>query len=106
MPARGEELAALAEPVRTRLDAANAAREQGLAACRRTIQAASRSIRAVHRLQFDEAASIAEEAQASLREAQQLVAERAPAHRRLDAPDQPVFDDLDVAQRWVISRFG
>jgi len=74
MPARGEELAALAEPVRRRLDAANAARENGLAAARKTIQAASRSIRAVHRLQFEEAAAIAEEARASLRSAQDALA--------------------------------
>jgi len=25
---------------------------------------------------------------------------------RLDAPEQPVFDDLDVAQRWVILRLA
>ena len=74
MPGRSDELVGLAEPVRQRLNAANAAREKGLAACRRTIQAASKSIRAVHRLQFDEAARIAEEAGASLREAQYALA--------------------------------
>ena len=74
MPARGEELAALAESVRPRLDAANAAREKGLSAARRTIQAASRSIRAVHRQQYDEAADLAEESGRSLREAQDALA--------------------------------
>jgi len=74
VPGRSDELVGLAEPVRQRLDAANAAREKGLAACRRTIQASSQSIRAVHRLQFDEAAGIAEQAGTSLREAQDALA--------------------------------
>ena len=38
-PNRAEELQALAEPVRSFLDAANEAREKGLAACRKTIRA-------------------------------------------------------------------
>jgi len=71
---RSDELVGLAEPVRQRLDAANAAREKGLASCRRTIQAASQSIRAVHRQQFDEAAEIAAQAESSLREAQNALA--------------------------------
>jgi len=49
-PARQDELASLAGPVRSRLDAANAAREKGLSAARRTIQSSSQSIRATHRL--------------------------------------------------------
>ena len=71
---RSDELAALGGSVLARLDEANAAREKGLSACRRTIQAASRSIRAVHRLQFDEAAEVAAQAGASLREAQEALA--------------------------------
>ena len=74
MAGRSDELALLADAVRLRLDAANGAREKGLSACRRTIQAASRSIRAVHRLQFDEAAEIAAQAGASLRDAQDALA--------------------------------
>ena len=73
-PARRDELAALADPVRTRLDAANAARETGLAAARRTIQSSSQSIRATHRLAWDQAARLADAAGASLREAQDALA--------------------------------
>jgi len=67
--ARREELAALAAPLRERLDAANAAREQGLAAARRTIQFCSQSIRATHRLDWDQAADLADNAEGALREA-------------------------------------
>ena len=73
-PVRHDELAALAEPVRRRLQAANGARETGLAAARRTIQASSQSIRATHRLEWGEAERLAEAAGASLREAQQALA--------------------------------
>jgi len=69
-PARHDELASLAEPVRARLDAANAAREKGLAAARRTIQSCSQSIRATHRLEWDQASQLADTAAQSLREAQ------------------------------------
>jgi len=69
-PARRDELAALADPVRKRLDAANAARETGLAAARRTIQSSSQSIRATHRLEWDQAALLADAAGESLRVAQ------------------------------------
>ena len=69
-PARHVELASLAEPIRTRLDASNAAREKGLAAARRTIQSSSQSIRATHRLEWDQAAQLADAASQSLREAQ------------------------------------
>ena len=70
MPARHDELASLAEPVRTRLDAANAAREKGLSSARKTIQASSQSIRATHRRDWDQAATIADAALETLREAQ------------------------------------
>ena len=74
MPARHDELAALAEPLRVRLDAATAAREKGLAAARRTIQASSKSIRAVHRQDWAEAAALGDEAATHLREAQDALA--------------------------------
>jgi len=73
-PARRDELAALADPVRKRLDAANAARETGLAAARRTIQSSSQSIRATHRLEWDQAARLADAAGESLRAAQDALA--------------------------------
>jgi translin len=73
-PARRDELALLAEPVRRRLDAANAARETGLGAARRTIQSSSRSIRATHRLEWEQAETLAETAGASLREAKDALA--------------------------------
>ena len=73
-PARRDELAALADPVRKRLDAANAARETGLAAARRTIQSSSQSIRATHRLEWDQAALLADAAGESLRVAQDALA--------------------------------
>jgi translin len=74
LPARHEELASLVQPVRTRLDAANAAREKGLSSARRTIQASSQSIRAAHRRDWDQAAEIADTAATSLREAQDALA--------------------------------
>lgn len=73
-PARRDELASLADPVRKRLDAANAARETGLAAARRTIQSSSQSIRATHRLEWEQAARLADAAGESLREAQHALA--------------------------------
>ena len=56
------------------LDAANQAREQALPACRRAIRAAGSSIRAVHRLDAAAAASIADESEAAIRHAQQVLA--------------------------------
>src|SRR5437763_12101230 len=69
-PNRAEELQALAEPVRSFLDAANQAREKGLAACRKTIRACGSAIRYVHRLQPDVASSYVAEARAALGDAQ------------------------------------
>ena len=60
--------------MRSDLDAANAAREVALAACRRTIRACGSSIRAVHLLRPDEALRLADEAGGSLREAQAALA--------------------------------
>ena len=72
MPASGrrDELAGLASPILGTLDAAHAAREIGLPACRRCIRSCGNSIRAVHRLEPERAASLADEAEAALREAQ------------------------------------
>ncbi len=64
----------LGAAVRVELDAANAAREVALAACRRTIRACGSSIRAVHQLRPDEALRLADEAGAALREAQDALA--------------------------------
>jgi translin len=69
-----EELAALVGSLRTGLDAANTAREQALPACRRAIRAAGSSIRAVHRLDPAAAARLADESEAAIREAQQVLA--------------------------------
>lgn len=52
----------------------HAARETGLAACRRTIRAAGSAIRALHRRQPDRAAELRSECEAALREAQRAVA--------------------------------
>ena len=67
---RGDELAALFEPLRQELEAAHAGRERGLAACRRTIRACGLAIRAVHRCQPEKADALTAEAHTALREAQ------------------------------------
>ena len=64
---------ALGDVVRARLEEVHRAREGGLAACRRTIRACGRSIRAIHRLEPAEYARLVEEARASLREAQEAL---------------------------------
>src|SRR5438067_3775606 len=69
MTGRADELVALAEPLRGVLTSAHAAREAGLAACRRTIRASGSAIRAVHRLQPDVADSFVAEAAAAIEEA-------------------------------------
>jgi translin len=71
---RAAELAALAAPLQADLAATHAAREIGLAACRRTIRASGLSIRAVHRDQLDDAAAKRQEAREALTEAQQALA--------------------------------
>lgn len=70
---RGVELPALFGPLRDELDAAHRAREQGLAASRRTIRACGRAIRAVHRCEPDEAARLTAEAHDAIREAQRAL---------------------------------
>ncbi len=54
---------------------AHAAREVALPACRRVVRASGSSIRAVHRLEPERAAALADEAEAALREAQAAVAD-------------------------------
>lgn len=71
---RREELAAVVAPMQEQLAATHAAREQALPACRRVIRACGSSIRAVHRLEPDRAAALADEAEAALREAQAVLA--------------------------------
>lgn len=71
---RAPELATLAEPLQADLAAAHAAREIGLAACRRTVRASGLSIRAVHRAQPDVAAERRDEARAALAEAHAALA--------------------------------
>jgi translin len=68
------ELTRLVDEIRTGLSAAHAARELALPACRRVVRASGSSIRAVHRLDPDRAAELADEAEVALREAQIAVA--------------------------------
>lgn len=75
--ARRVDLDATVEQIRAGLDAANAAREIALPACRRAIRAAGSSIRAVHRLDPVEAARLADESEQAIREAQAAVVEHA-----------------------------
>ena len=77
MPADGRRagLDAVVDGIRDGLDATNAARETALPACRRAIRAAGSSIRAVHRLDPDEAARLADESERAIREAQAAVAD-------------------------------
>ena len=70
---RDTEFLALGEVARAQLDRTHRAREEGLAACRRTIRACGRSIRAIHRLDPDAYAQLVEEARSGLREAQEAL---------------------------------
>ncbi len=75
-PARragGTELAELIEQARHQLQGVNAAREVGLAACRRAIRAASSSIRAVHRVQPELVLAFRTESEAAIRDAQRAL---------------------------------
>jgi translin len=71
---RGEELLGLFQSLRAELDAAHRAREQGLAACRRTIRSCGVAIRAVHRREPDAVERHTKEAHDALREAQDALA--------------------------------
>jgi len=72
--AERDQLDRLVGEIRAGLDAANRARELALPACRRVVRASGSSIRAVHRLDPDRAAELADEAEVALREAQIAVA--------------------------------
>jgi translin len=72
--AGGTELVELIDQARHQLAGVNAAREVGLAACRRAIRAASSSIRAVHRLQPDLVVAFRTESEAAIRDAQRALA--------------------------------
>ena len=74
MASLGEELSALGDAVRTRLEETHRAREEALARCRETIRACGLAIRAVHRLDPEGAADRRAEAQAALRRAQASLA--------------------------------
>lgn len=67
---RRAELRALVDAATVPLTEANRAREIGLPACRSVIRAAGSAIRAVHRLDFDEADAFIAEAETAMREAQ------------------------------------
>jgi len=67
---RSEELAEAGEWARSMLEGKHAAREVGLAACRKTIQSCAASIRAIHREEWDNAEELAAAAQGHLRRAQ------------------------------------
>jgi translin len=70
---RRDQLIALVAGITDQLDAANAARETALPACRRVIRAAGSSIRAVHRRDVETASALADECEAELREAQKAL---------------------------------
>ncbi len=74
MPARGEELAALGEVARLRLEDTHRAREEALGRCRDTIRACGLAIRAIHRLDPEAAAERRAEALDALRRAQAVLA--------------------------------
>ena len=72
-PDRAAELAVLGEELHVHLGASSRAREVALPACRQTIQACGRSIRAVNRQEPDVAAGLADEAEGHLRRAQEAL---------------------------------
>jgi translin len=70
---RSEELAEAGAWARSMLEGKHAAREVGLAACRKTIQSCAASIRAIHREEWDNAEELAAAAQGHLRRAQEAL---------------------------------
>jgi translin len=73
-PSRSDELHGLVDGVRTTLALVHEAREEALRACRATIQACSKTVRAIHRDERDVAAEFAAKAQAALAVAHQVLA--------------------------------
>lgn len=61
---------ALLAQIRSELDGVHQAREAGLSACRRAVRAASSSIRAVHRLESEQAQTLLQECEGAIRQAQ------------------------------------
>ena len=74
LEARTADLASLGAEARASLEASHQARETALASCRATIRSCGLAIRAVHRLQPAEADARVEEADHSLRRAQEALA--------------------------------
>lgn len=72
--ARAADLAGFGDEARRELEASHRARETALASCRETIRSCGLAIRAVHRLQPADAESRIEEADRSLRRAQEALA--------------------------------
>ena len=70
---RSDELAEAGEWARGLLEGKHAAREVGLAACRKTIQSCAASIRAIHREEWDNAEELAAAAQGHLQRAQEAL---------------------------------
>jgi translin len=70
---RRDSLAGAIAAIDVELSDANRAREAALVSCRRVIRAAGSSIRAIHRLEADAAAALADGAEAALREAQRVL---------------------------------
>ncbi len=71
---RTAELANLGDEARRHLEASHQAREAALASCRETIRACGLAIRAIHRLRPGDAQARVDEADQSLRRAQQVLA--------------------------------
>jgi translin len=70
---RRTHLTGIVDALGRELTSANRARERALPACRRAIRAAGSSVRAVHRLDPGEAARLAGESEAAVREAQAVL---------------------------------
>ncbi|MCX6358930.1 MAG: haloacid dehalogenase [Armatimonadetes bacterium] len=66
-------LDAIAAQLREALDRKNAAREAALRLCRETIRISSRAIRAVHRLEFEAARGLIDEARATVERAKEAL---------------------------------
>lgn len=69
------DLSHLSDQLRTELDSKTEARERGLGASRSAIRACGNAIRSMHRLEFDEASALLEEAQGHLDTARSALAD-------------------------------
>ncbi len=99
---RRAELHGLVDAATTSLTDANAAREVGLAACRRVIRASGSAIRAVHRLEREDAAALIDEAERALREAQHaLAAHPAVAYAGFLTDAEKEFVEAKLTQAFV-----